>query len=1328
MATVAPFSPAGEPLCAPPPRPESVAMGMGMELHLAAAAGDAGRVQLLLEAAAEAEMTGDDDDPRLDINQTSVVDERFGHPETALGVAARLGHTQVIQALLPHGARVDAVHFLHACRNGHSAVVNALAGMPAVSAKDREAQEAVRAAELYARELEESTEFRVIEALSSAETAAAEAVSSHRTAQRALHAWRASVRLQIRLLHGAQRAGRHLSSRLLAKAFLRWERHTRARVLGAATQASAQQSIRSEQLHQVVHERQAAVERALQTFHEHFLCERRPPEGEEPPADAAAAAQQWTAEAACAAAGQLLQQQRDGGSRHIAAQSLAGGCFSRWRNHTQRVVQHRLKITLDTREQELEITSKALERHVHALNECTANFLKLQQDHERLQRESESCVQRDASVLDATVALLANGDRKALMLRAFVQLQQHSLHARRVRNVGARAISRMLQQRLSRCFVTWAASSRHESSARVGQQRETLERMLRAQEVQLAEKDNALRTVSQGAARMECKVADQLAYIAMQREANLEEKQVRLERTISRWLELAMASAFEAWLRIHRQRRKAVTAIKRLLQRNLARAFLCWIDMSSTQRRMTSVMTKILLRFRHRAIAAAFVQWVDSAAAQKHVQATARRVLNRFVQRSLSMAFMRWSEMAITQRQLTSQMIKVARRFSTRRTYAAFSQWAEHVNEMIRQKTVVDRVLTRMAHAAVLGSFTRWAEFCVELSRQRAVVDRVLRRMAQSAVSGAWVAWVTYTATAQRNRFCITKILLRMTHSLLMHGFERWAAMANEKLRQRTVVGKILRRMQSMAVAGAFARWIESIEQEQHRAHIMSKIIQHMAQAAVLGSFTRWAEFCVELSRQRAVVDRVLRRMAHAAVLGSFTRWAEFCVELSRQRAVVDKVLRRMAQSAVSGAWVTWVTYTATAQRNRFCITKILLRMTHSLLMHGFERWAAMANEKLRQRTVVGKILRRMQSMTVAGAFAKWHECVDYTRQENLRAAAEAATQLQTVQLAKQQTETEQLRSELLVARQHAAEKESEQSLRISNHQDQIVLVERMNASSGAESQALDETTNINAHSHKLERQLKHLLLMAKKTNERAAEQTTALQQKLRAANEAWNSRIQSCRTIGTMHLRMRVSLAAVRRHFERWASRTVRQLLGYQLSIGVRVEKRLHSLSKATQLKRMLCSWRVVVREAVRTRTNTIYRHLDAVSASQTGRISHLRNGTMRQVARTNLLRCRIVFIRWFSEAMLPKQILQKLEATTARANARGVLAIPGAVSVFIGWKRRAYWRQKAVLKAWTATSTRAAKTKSAFEASNGEVELLGALVRELTSQCDRLTKAATN
>jgi hypothetical protein len=88
-------------------------------------------------------------------HRTPQVDPAFGR-ESALGLAARQGHLEVVNVLLKARARVDALHFLHgppspgarrcrescwmnvrhahaALRHGHEPVVDALAGMGAGS-------------------------------------------------------------------------------------------------------------------------------------------------------------------------------------------------------------------------------------------------------------------------------------------------------------------------------------------------------------------------------------------------------------------------------------------------------------------------------------------------------------------------------------------------------------------------------------------------------------------------------------------------------------------------------------------------------------------------------------------------------------------------------------------------------------------------------------------------------------------------------------------------------------------------------------------------------------------------------------------------------------------------------------------------------------------------------------------------------------------------------------------------------------------------------------------------------------------------------------------
>eukprot|EP01052_Picozoa_sp_SAG31_P019096 SAG31_NODE_1380_length_8582_cov_4.390192_3_plen_1146_part_00 len=1134
------------------------------QLCVAAASGDVDNVSRVLDSVVGAEA-----DLLKLVNRAAVLDDAFGQPETPIGVAARLGHLSVVKLLLISGARVDAIHFLHACRNGHMDVVRALAGIPteaqtqSVEEKQSKADQE-REDEAYAKELAESAEFRVYEAICSAEVT----VDNYRTAQRVMNIWMSIVRhrkWQMQAMHFAER---HMESRLLSILFSRWERHARTCVAGS------QRRDMEEQLGQVLLDKVAAAEHALQVFHADVSGELQSCPNNGCLQINQDFAESWTVEAACKLADELVEQQ----SCQHHFDSVIGICFRRWHVHVQRSCNNRLKITLATREDELEITSATLERHVQDLNECTARYLDLQDRYESLQHEAS--VNQQMESLHVSCTTRASYQHCAQLLRAFMALNRHRVRARQIRSVSARALAKLMQHRLKYSFVTWSCICREEASARVNQQQQRLQQMLKEQTAQITEKDVCIQKFSRNAARLGAEIAEQQTYIAAQRTAVSVQRQAALNRALSKWIQRSLASAFEAWRRKHQQKRAATNIVRRLLRVCLMKAFVRWIEMTNEKKWMRVLMTRAMVRIGQRSKASAFHTWAEKIISARRVAAVSRTQYSHIIHRCLAMAFVRWEEMTNAQRQMTARLKKICVRFAHRCLSMAFWQWCHHVVVMTNQRAVVEKILRRMTHLAVVGAFARWSEHVWEAGRQRVVVDKILRRM---------------------------------TH---------------------------------LAVVGAFARWKESILEQQHQAHTVATTIQRMAQFSLFSSFSTWAAHVEEQSKQRQVLGKAVRRLGASALSAAFARWSEHVWEAGRQRVVVEKILRRMTHLAVVGA---------------------------------FARWKESILEQQRQALLMKKIVARLRRSMALSFFLRWIDCVHHFKQLRVEAT------------------------------------NSQNVARISDLQAKVAYLEQDHGYIDAGNDSVDGKRINRAHTHRLERQLKHSLLKVKQLEQQQAMEIMNLQKEARISATSFESHLQSHRLTGVMHLKARTSLFAIRKYFVRWMTCSLRQQLLHQLLLGEKVGYYLHRLYGHAQLRRIIRMWNMIVRKTVRARANAILQHVDAFAASQAQQICLLRKALLGQISKTNLLLCKSFFVRWVAETLLTKALVREHRVVR-------VPPVPNIIAVVLGWKRRQYWRQRTAFTTWTTLTSKNCPTT---EKSTNE-ERLRALVIELTSQCDRLTRAA--
>ena len=482
-------------------------------------------------------------------------------------------------------------------------MVNALAGMPATSAE--ESEDALRQAE-YVKELEESAEFRVVEAVSNANAA----IEDHRVVQQALNVWRRRIRRHVRMEHASRRLRWHLCSQRLARCFRTWDRLARsAGALQMHAKTTDQQKAMSDELTQVTFERQRlarsydGVEKALRVFHGHFLRHTST-------ATSASMPEEWTADAAIEAASSL--------SNRSGMSSLFGACFNHWRNYSHRMLRGRLKLTLVTREEELEITSTALERHVRALNECTTNYLELR----------KKCEEQSA-VLDKNKMPIAWSDtekeRLPILMRTFTVWYQRRLHARRVKTVLARTVSRMQQKRLGDYFVSWAHHVTHSASLRMSQQKDILAKNLEQQGTELALKNAQIHAIREDAARLSSEMARQKRTIE-------EERQVRLNRTISRWFQMTLAGALERWMEYvvesARQRHVLDKIVRRMAHANVSAAFVAWAQRYRAKQRATAIVMRVMAQWRNRCVLESFSVWVEfveELLAQRQVAADRQR-------------------------------------------------------------------------------------------------------------------------------------------------------------------------------------------------------------------------------------------------------------------------------------------------------------------------------------------------------------------------------------------------------------------------------------------------------------------------------------------------------------------------------------------------------------------------------------------------------------------------------------------------------------------------------------------------------------------------------
>jgi hypothetical protein len=176
----------------------------------------------------------------------------------------------------------------------------------------------------------------------------------------------------------------------------------------------------------------------------------------------------------------------------------------------------------------------------------------------------------------------------------------------------------------------------------------------------------------------------------------------------------------------HNKQMRLAGALERWSRGFHERVLMAWCGLVSRRAETKHVMTKIVLRLRHRELCAAVDLWVSAcaesresrrhrAAAQRRLEACTRSVRRMLLQR-LSRAWNAFADLVMVAKDRRHVARRVVGRLSHMCVVRAFARWVESVLTWgaLRKKALA--ALARWARSGLLSAFSMWADY-IDLQR-----------------------------------------------------------------------------------------------------------------------------------------------------------------------------------------------------------------------------------------------------------------------------------------------------------------------------------------------------------------------------------------------------------------------------------------------------------------------------------------------------------------------------------------------------------------------------------------------------------------------------------
>ena len=232
------------------------------------------------------------------------------------------------------------------------------------------------------------------------------------------------------------------------------------------------------------------------------------------------------------------------------------------------------------------------------------------------------------------------------------------------------------------------------------------------------------------------------------------------------------------------------------------------------------------------------------------------RVVRQWRHAHTSKAFDGWRELT---RHTVALRVRAGRHWRHAFIASVWRRWVEMAAEVRHQREAAARVLGRWRHRAAASCFLRWVDLARDaVARRNEKLARVVGRMRSRVLSLVWEGWRSVVERSRRVAGMQHRALLRMTHGLVCDVLWAWAACAaEEKQRRHQLLARTAGRLRHRVAAQCFAAWHDlATSRSSGREQVYTRALHKLRNRQTVLVFETWCSF-VEWRR------RILRRAGH---------------------------------------------------------------------------------------------------------------------------------------------------------------------------------------------------------------------------------------------------------------------------------------------------------------------------------------------------------------------------------------------------------------------------------------------------------------------------------
>jgi len=218
--------------------------------------------------------------------------------------------------------------------------------------------------------------------------------------------------------------------------------------------------------------------------------------------------------------------------------------------------------------------------------------------------------------------------------------------------------------------------------------------------------------------------------------------------------------------------------LKRMLNRAVSITFLAWAENAAEQSRRRYSLQKLVTRWQRLQLASPFHDWLEWVEEVRENRLTLRKAIHRMTRVAIAGAFMRWKDNVLDGRAQAAALARAQRimlRLRNRTVSGAFNAWRETASEVKRLRYSMRKLVLRWQRLQLAGPFHDWVDCMEEVRENRLMLRKAIHRMTRVAMAGSFAKWQDATTEARLHAAAIhraRRIVLRMQRRSLAAAFE----------------------------------------------------------------------------------------------------------------------------------------------------------------------------------------------------------------------------------------------------------------------------------------------------------------------------------------------------------------------------------------------------------------------------------------------------------------------------------------------------------------------------------------------------------------------------